>query len=314
MQRVTRGSALVGKLYGTIVADAGSITSTEIAAKGVSAANLALANTKIPIGSTAGGGVAYALTGDVTMSNGGVTAIGAKKVLATMTAIANTKVLVGSTGGVGVAYALSGDVTMDNLGAVTIGNKKVTPIKMGLANTKIAIGGTTGAGAEYALGGDVTMTNAGAVTIGTSKVTAGKIGAGAVTNAKIGDKAVYGAKIKAEWSALSNTTKSVSSVKINAVNTGYFITQVGTSKGIVISSTAGVLSNPTAGDWLKLTVAATPSTIPIHVKSTNAAFAALSTLKFALLNAVGDSVVLEALSTARWIAVYNTGVTFVAST
>jgi len=125
MQRVTRGSALVGKLYGTIVADAGSITSTEIAAKGVSAANLALANTKIAIGSTAGGGVAYALTGDVTMSNGGVTAIGAKKVLATMTAIANTKVLVGSTGGVGVAYALSGDVTMSNAGAVTIGAKKV---------------------------------------------------------------------------------------------------------------------------------------------------------------------------------------------
>ena len=54
MQRVTRGSALVGKLYGTIVADAGSISSTELANKAVTATKVALANTKVLIGGTTG--------------------------------------------------------------------------------------------------------------------------------------------------------------------------------------------------------------------------------------------------------------------
>jgi hypothetical protein len=444
---LTKGQAIVGKLHGNIAATAGSITSTEIAAKGVSAANLALANTKIAIGSTAGGGVAYALSGDVTMTNAGVTTIGAKKVTAAKMALANTKVMIGSTAGAaaeyalsgdvtmtnagvvtigakkvaatkmslsntkiaigstasgGVEYALSGDVTMSNTGAVTIGAKKVTaakvaiantkvligstagaaaeyalsgdvtmtnggnvtiaaaavtstmvagkaitPAKMGLANTKVAIGSTAGAGAEYALSGDVTMTNGGVVTIGSSRVTAGKIAGKAVTPGKlglantkivigstagagaeyalsgditmtnagvtaIGTKKVHGAMLKADWSTLSNTTKSVSAVSVAAVNQGYFITDVGTSLGLVITGAGACISAPTAGDWVKFTVASKGSTRPIHLKSTAATFD--GTRKFALFNAVGDSLVLEAISATRWIPVFNTSVTYSTST
>lgn len=279
---LTKGQAIVGKLYGNIAAGAGTISSTEIA----------LANTKLLIGSTSGLSRAYALSGDVTVSNVGVATIGAKKVTAAMHSLANTKVVIGSTAAGGVAYALSGDVTMTNAGVVAIGAKKVTPAMMSLANTKIAIGSTAAGGVSYALSGDITMTNAGVTAIGTKKV--------------------FGNKIKAEWSTLSNSTKSKSAVSVAAVNKGYFVTNVGSSKGIVISGTAGCISNPTAGDWLKISIAATPSTIPIHLKSTAATFD--GTNKYVLFNAVNDSVILEAISATRWVVAYANSVTYPAAT
>ena len=345
---LTKGQAVVGKLHGNIAATAGSITSTEIAAKGVAMSNIALADTKIPIGSTTGAAVAYALSGDVTMDNVGDVTIGAKKVTPSKMGLANTKISIGSAAGAGAEYALSGDVTMSNTGAVTIVAAAVTSTMVGslaissthlgagvVLSSKIGAGevknANLGAGAVLSSNvgaGEVKSTNIAAAAIlstlvgslaissthlGASIVLSSKIGTGEVKSANIADGAVSGAKYAALWSTLSNTTKSVSVVKINAVNRGYFVTNVGSTKGIVIQSTvASVLSNPVAGSWLKFLVGTTPSTIPIHVKSTAATFD--GTNGFLLMNAVGDSIVLEALSTTRWLATYNNSVAYAAAT
>jgi len=364
---LTKGQAVVGKLHGNIAATAGSITSTEIAAKGVAMSNIALADTKIPIGSTTGAAVAYALSGDVTMDNVGDVTIGAKKVTPSKMGLANTKISIGSAAGAGAEYALSGDVTMSNTGAVTIVAAAVTSTMVGslaissthlgagvVLSSKIGAGevknANLGAGAVLSSNvgaGEVKSTNIAAAAIlstlvgslaissthlgagivlsskiGTGEVKSANIATGSVLSTKIGnsevknanilDKAVYGAKIKAEWSTLSNTTKSVTSVPISAVNKGYFVTNVGSSHGILITGAGGIISNPAVGDWLKFCVATVPSTIPIHVKSTTATFD--GTHKFLLLNAVNDSIVLEAISTTRWLAVYNSGVAYSTST
>jgi len=179
----------------------------------------------------------------------------------------------------------------------------ISSTEVAIANTKVLIGGAAGISAAYALSGDVTMNNVGSVTIA----------AGAVTSSMLGAGAVSGAKYAATWSTLSNSTKSVSIVKVDAANRGYFVTNVGSSKGIVIQSTVdGVLAHPTAGTWLKFLVGTTPSTIPIHVKSTGATFDGSN--GFLLMNAVGDCIVLEALSTTRWLASYNNSVAFAAAT
>jgi len=67
-----------------------------------------------------------AVSGDITLTNAGVTAIGAKKVTAAMTAIADGKILIGGAGGAGAEQTLTGDVTVTNAGVTAIGAGKVT--------------------------------------------------------------------------------------------------------------------------------------------------------------------------------------------
>lgn len=87
--------------------------------------DLALADGKIIIGGAGGAGAAQTPSGDVTITNAGVTAIGAKKVVAAMTAIADGKILIGGAGGAGAEQTLSGDVTVTNTGVTAIGADKV---------------------------------------------------------------------------------------------------------------------------------------------------------------------------------------------
>jgi hypothetical protein len=79
-----------------------------------------LADGKIFVGDAAGVAQPVTPSGDVTITNAGVTAIGAKKVLETMIAVANGKILVGGAGGAAAAQTMSGDATLDNTGALTI--------------------------------------------------------------------------------------------------------------------------------------------------------------------------------------------------
>lgn len=104
-------------------------------AANVAVSKLALADAKIIIGNASGVGAAQTPSGDVTITNAGVTAIGGTKVTNAMLAgsiapgkitVANTQIVVGNGSGVGAAVAMSGDTTIANTGAVTIGALKVT--------------------------------------------------------------------------------------------------------------------------------------------------------------------------------------------
>lgn len=141
--------------------------------------------------------------------------------------------------------------------------------------------------------------------IGTIQAAAGSIG-----STELADAAVTSAKMAMTWGTLTNSTKSVSAVTVPAANSGYLITNVGSSKGLVLSGTR--LSNPTAGQFYQFNVTTTPSTIPIHIKSTAATFD--GTNKYILMNAAGDFVRIEAASATRWVITAINSATVVATT
>ncbi len=150
---------------------AGYVTITAVPQGG--SGELALANGKVFIGNASNIAIENAVSGDVTISNVGVTAIGAKKVANTMIAAAAGTVLVGtktsgdvtkldcSTAGalaIGqgagetvAAHALSGDVTMNKDGVTAIGANKVDYSKVALANGKVLIGDSSGHAIEEVL-------------------------------------------------------------------------------------------------------------------------------------------------------------------
>ena len=80
---------------------------------------LTLASGEIYVGDAGGTATAVTPSGDVTISNTGVTTIQAKAVEPSMIALTEAHILVGD-GGAGADVALSGDVTIDKTGAVTI--------------------------------------------------------------------------------------------------------------------------------------------------------------------------------------------------
>lgn len=112
----------------------GSITNVDIAANAAIAYSklAALTDANILVGSATNVATVVAVTGDVTISNAGVTAIAADVIVnadvKTDAAIAYSKlapltsaqILVGSAGNVASAVAMSGDVAIDNSGATTI--------------------------------------------------------------------------------------------------------------------------------------------------------------------------------------------------
>lgn len=115
----------------------------------------ALADGKIWVGSALGAATEKTLSGDVTVSNAGVTAIGANKVLSSMiaageivnsdinataaiaysklAALPSAQILVGSAGNVATATAVTGDVTITNAGVTAIGAGKVTKAMLATA-------------------------------------------------------------------------------------------------------------------------------------------------------------------------------------
>lgn len=131
----------------------------------------------------------FALSGDVTMSTGGVVTIGAGTVEATMIALAEGNILVGGSGGAsealdigntdkGIAigngttaaiFALTGDVTMSNGGVTAIGADKVTEQQV-LINLPVAvpiqavIGNRGGANSDGVMVGTITHTDSADVT------------------------------------------------------------------------------------------------------------------------------------------------------
>lgn len=93
----------------------------------------ALPSAQILVGSAGNVATATAVTGDVTITNGGVTAIAADSIVnadinsaaaidfSKLAALTSANILVGSAGNVATSVAMSGDVTISNAGVTTIG-------------------------------------------------------------------------------------------------------------------------------------------------------------------------------------------------
>jgi hypothetical protein len=139
-----------------------------------------LANTKIWIGDSSGDAQEFALSGDATMTAGGVVSVTAPAGDLTGTTLKSTVVSSSLTSvgtiatGVWNGTAISGDYI----------DVTTSP----LANTKIWIGDSSGDAQEFALSGDVTMTAGGAVTVADNAITLAKLEDGTQ-----GDVLYYGA-------------------------------------------------------------------------------------------------------------------------
>lgn len=101
-----------------------------------------LTSAHIFVGNAANVATDVAMTGDIAITNGGVTSIGAGVIVnadvnasaaidySKLAALTGGNILVGSAANVPTSVAMSGDATLDNLGALTIANNAITSAKM----------------------------------------------------------------------------------------------------------------------------------------------------------------------------------------
>ena len=146
---------------------------TELAA--VELGDIALNSGEILVGNESNEAAAVTPSGDVTITNAGVTAIGAKKVkVANLYSAAAGKVLVTQAANAVAEKTISGAVSMDADGVVTLEDSGINPSKLSLTDTYIIVGDGSNEGAGVAVSGDATLARTGALTIGAKKVTAAK--------------------------------------------------------------------------------------------------------------------------------------------
>jgi hypothetical protein len=124
---------------------AGAIVNADVnAAAAIAFSKLAtLASANILVGSAGGVATSVAMTGDIAISNTGVTSIAAGAIInadinaaaaiafSKLATLASGNVLVGSAGGVATSVAMSGDVTISNAGVTAIGAGKVLLAMLG---------------------------------------------------------------------------------------------------------------------------------------------------------------------------------------
>ena len=131
---------------------AGVIVNADInAAASIAYSKLAaLPSAQILVGSAGNVATAVAMTGDVTITNGGVTAIAALSIVnadisasaaidfSKLAALTSGNILVGSAGNVPTSVAMSGDATIIASGALTIAADAITTAKILNANVTLA--------------------------------------------------------------------------------------------------------------------------------------------------------------------------------
>ncbi len=146
---------------GVSVPSVGSVTNTSVAADAAIAFSklASLTSGNVLVGNSSNVPTSVAVTGDVTISNTGVTSIASGAVvnadINASAAIAHSKlasmssgnILVGSSGSVPTSVAVTGDVTISNAGLTTIANDAVTFGKMQNVSGYSIVGKpTTGSG------------------------------------------------------------------------------------------------------------------------------------------------------------------------
>jgi hypothetical protein len=135
-----------------------------------------------------------AMTGDISISNTGVTAIATGVIVnadvnasaaidfSKLAALPSADILLGSAGNVATATAMSGDVTITNTGVTSIAAGAITNAKVNaaaaidfsklatLSSGNILVGSVANVATSTAVTGDVTISNAGVTAIGANKV------------------------------------------------------------------------------------------------------------------------------------------------
>ena len=207
------------------------------------------------------------------------------------------------------AGAFVGAVTADagSIGTTELADGAVTSAKIAsltVGTTDIAAGAVTQA--------KIASLGVGTTSIAAGAVTQAKVASLAIGTTSIAAAAVTAPKISFGWSTLRGTLAGVGTLP--AASGGYLITNPGTTKGLVFTSSGTAFSVPTPGDWYKFSIDATPGTTRVvNIKSTAATFNGSD--KVAVLNAVDQFLVIEAQSATRWVIVSaHASVTFAGTT
>ncbi len=237
----------------------GAITNAKIAAgANLDLSKIAIADGKIMIGSGATIGVAYTITGDLSISNAGVAAIAAGAIIDAdinaAAAIAHTKlaamtdgyILVGSGATVPTAVAMSGDVAIINDGTTAIQEGAVDAAMIeGLGNAEFIIGtdGTAANNTKSTMSSDATMTNAGVLTIASLAINNAKVAtAAAIAVTKLEGLADAAMLVGVDGTG-ANNGKVVMSGDVTMINDG--TTTIGAlkiSNGMIATAAAIVVT------------------------------------------------------------------------
>lgn len=193
-----------------------------------------LTSGNILVGSAGNVATSVAMTGDVTISNSGVTSIGSGVIVnadinasaaidfSKLATLSSGNILVGSAGNVAASVAVTGDIAISNAGVASISSGVIVNADVNasaaidfsklatLSSANILVGSAGNVATSVALSGDATISNAGALTIANS----------AVTNAKILNSTIAGAKLSSKAGYFTVTTATNGTTPVNVFGVG----------------------------------------------------------------------------------------------
>lgn len=210
----------------------------------------ALPSADILVGSAGNVATAVAMTGDIAISDTGVTAIQAGVIVnseinaaaaidfSKLATLAPANILVGSAGSVATSVAMSGDVTISDAGVTAIGAGVVVDANVNasaaiafsklasLPSADILVGSAGNVATAVSMSGDATLDNAGVLTIAT----------GAVSGSKIANNAVDYAQLALEVSASATVALTAAQIKALYDTPVQLIAAPGVGKLVIIDS------------------------------------------------------------------------------
>ena len=163
---------------------------------------LPLVSAHILVGNAANVAADVAMTGDISISNAGVTAIVAGVIVnadvaaaaaiaySKLAALTSANILVGSAGNVATVTAVTGDIAIDNAGVTSIAAGVIVNADIdaaaaidysklaALASANILVGSGANVATSVAMSGDVAIDNAGATTIQAASIDLAMLSAG----------------------------------------------------------------------------------------------------------------------------------------
>jgi hypothetical protein len=219
-----------------------------------------LTNGNVFIGNSSNVATPVAVTGDVTITNAGVTTIGTGKV--DNTKLDKTNIPLSGFGAASANVALGGnklsgvaDPTLAQDAATKSYVDAATGAITTLADGKIYIGSASNVAAEVSMNGDVSISNTGATTIVPNAITSTKIADSNVTNAKLQNSSIT---INGNTVALGGTAT------INASPVGTALT----SGNVLVGSASNLAAEVTMNGDVTISNTGATTIVPNAVTST----------------------------------------------
>jgi hypothetical protein len=250
------GNKLSGVADPTLAQDAATKNYVDSA----TAAITNLTNGNVFIGNSSNVATPVAVTGDVTITNAGVTTIGTGKV--DNTKLDKTNIPLSGFGAASANVALGGnklsgvaDPTLAQDAATKSYVDAATGAITTLADGKIYIGSASNVAAEVSMNGDVSISNTGATTIVPNAITSTKIADSNVTNAKLQNSSIT---INGNTVALGGTAT------INASPVGTALT----SGNVLVGSASNLAAEVTMNGDVTISNTGATTIVPNAVTST----------------------------------------------